>query len=405
MRRECRELFLASALGAVFAVTTPVQANIDPVAIYDARSAGMGDTGVAYAHGAASLYHNPALLQGTQKMDATVSVAAVVPGITYGRAPIDGPETEVSAKVSLVPSPFVGFSYRLTERIVVGLAAYPMEAYGGAFEDVQTFGGLDFSSVVATIEASPAVSVALLDTLSLGLGYRITYIQEQVKVPVLVGDGFVLSETNLSGANFAGLHAGLTYRPVKFLRLGLSYRSKIKTTVDGTLEIPGLEGQAFSADVASPHRFKAGAACSLFDDRLLLVLDAKMMLYENSHEESVTTVETPQGTQRQVKPLLWKNVIGLGLGAEYAVTPMFLVRAGYTTAGSATPLETADYFTPPPARSHVIHLGAGVRFTRWNFDVGALYGVSKAHLTPPLSNPGNYGGAGVTVALSGTYRL
>lgn len=404
MRRARDGFVLACALGLLSTVAAPARANIDPVAAYDARVGGMGDTGAAYVRNATAIFYNPALLQSIDSLSVTFSVAAALPGVTHGSVPLDGPDTEVDSDITLVPSPFLGLGYRLSKRIVLGLAAYPLEAYGGAFKDVQTLGGNDITSVIATVESSPAVAVAVLDNLSLGFGYRITYIQQIVRSPTLIGDEFVTTETDLSGINFAGFHVGVNYRPVKSVSLGLSYRSKIETTIDGTVDTPGLPKQDLSAEVGSPHRFKAGVAYSLLGDRLLIALDMKMMLYEGSHEESVATLETPAGPLKQVQPLHWNNAVGLGIGAEYAVSPRVAVRAGYSASSSATPTETAGYFTPSPGALHVAHVGAGLRLDHWDFDLGMIYGVRKGYLVLPRSNRGEYGGPALSLALSGTYH-
>src|SRR5512145_2248853 len=46
-------------IGAIAGAARPVLANTEPPSAYDARSVGMGSTGVAHVENGASLYHNP----------------------------------------------------------------------------------------------------------------------------------------------------------------------------------------------------------------------------------------------------------------------------------------------------------------------------------------------------------
>ncbi len=399
-------------LGAACCVTTwtcAALANTEPPAPYDARSVGMGSTGVAHVENATAVYHNPAELDGVGRGTVTGAFSPIFPQM---RAPLEGPDTEVKSTRSFGPLFFLGGAYRVHDRVTVGAAAYPTMGFGATYEELEAMGGLDLSAALSAIELAPAVSVAITDWLALGAAYRITRVGYQAESPTVLPSPpappgtIVATETELSDWNFLGLHVGALVRPAEHTRVGISYRSKITADLEGTTTVADQDIDT-SMEFSVPHILKLGLAQGLADDRLLLALDLRYALYRDANESMV--VETEGGAD-QVVPLDWKDSLGVYLGGEFGAVPdRFLVRAGYSLASSATPDETALPVMPPPGFQHGIHLGAGVALGGLSLDLGGYYMFGSADAEPDAPIPGSMDGTykmdAILASLSATYRF
>ncbi|HWL88347.1 MAG TPA: hypothetical protein VNO21_21230, partial [Polyangiaceae bacterium] len=168
----------------------------------DARSTGLGATGVAFADDASATQHNPARLQA-------ISRASFVVGLTgawlHQEAPVLGPNQKSTSDIVAVFG-MIGGAYRLAPRLVLGLSVLPASGSAGRYELPN---GTEASAAVVNAEAQLAVSFALLDNLWLGVVYRPSYVRQDIKTPTPLRDGSVFeSETTLDTFNFIGASAG-----------------------------------------------------------------------------------------------------------------------------------------------------------------------------------------------------
>ncbi len=398
--------------GAIAGAASSAWANTEPPPAYDARSVGMGSTGVAHVENGASLYHNPAALNGMAKGAVTGVIAPLAPQVT---APLEGPDSEVDSQRAVGPLFLVGGGYRVHDRVTVGAAVFPTMGFGATFEDVQALGGLNLSARLAVLEIAPGAAFAITDALAIGVAYRASHFSYGAETPAAApppapAGTLLQAESNLNGWNFTGLHVGLHFRATPSTRLGLSYRSKISADLDGTTEMAGQEMDT-SMEFTVPHILKVGVAQGLLDDRLTLAADLKYALFKDANEELVVATDVPgAGTVEQPLELDWKNSIGAYLGAEYRIEPAGPgIRAGYSVVSSATPEETAQPVMPPPGLHHAVHAGVGVEVHALALDLGGYYmfGGKRAepNAEPPGSADGDYRFDAILVALSATYRF
>lgn len=388
---------LASLASSVLA-----SANTEPPPAYDARSVGMGSTGVAHVHNGAALFHNPAALQGLENGAVTLGFAPLAPQMSV---PLAGPETQVKSERSVFPMFLVGGAYRVSKQFTLGLAVFPTMGFGAKYTNQPTLGGVTLSSKLAGIEIAPGAAFAITDWLAVGATYRVTYMSYGVEQPDVSTGTLIPTKLNLSGWGFLGVQLGAFAKATKTTRLGLTYRNKVPVNMTGNTE---MAGQAYhtEAEFASPHTFKLGIAQSLLDDKLLFALDFKLALYREANKELNVKTDVPAaGTQSTVIPLDWKNSLGVYAGAEYRFDPRGLaVRLGYSLAQSATPNNRAQPILPPPGLQHAVHGGAGMSFANIDVDLGGYYMFGGRHIQPDGLPPGDYGMNAILVALSGNYR-
>jgi long-chain fatty acid transport protein len=381
-------------------LVVPASATTDPPAVYDGRSVAMGGTGVAHIHNAAALYHNVASLHEVEQLTVTADISPTTTTLT---APVNGPGTSSDSVSSIVPLFLVGGAYRINDRIVIGLAAYATGGFGTKYE----LAGPGISKLqLGAFEISPGIAVALTKELSLGVGYRASYMMQQadakMPAPPPAPAGTLLdSKLDLSGTNFLGFDAGVYYRPIKPLRVGLSYRSKVTTDLSGTTKVAGQSIDTTS-EFSFPHAFKIGGAYEIIDDTLLVAADVKYLLHAEANKETV--IKTPVGNTTQV--LDWKDSISAGLGVEYVVNALIPVRAGYRLTTSATPKDRPGPFFTPPGVLHSVHAGVGLKLQHIDVDVGGLYAWGKEDATAPKppALPGTYSMKTIMGAASVTYH-
>lgn len=398
----------ACLFGFISAWAPAAMANIEPPAPYDARSVGLGSTGVAYTLNAAAVYQNPADLQGILLMAFTFDASPTMPA---AEAPLNGPDAPtVHSSRSPFPLFLLGGAYRLHERVVLGLAIYPTAGAGAIYEKVAALGGNDLEVGALALESSPALSIAILKNLSLGLGYRMSFVSQTASTVQVVPGPMGMPapttvEAKLKGYSFAAMSAGLYYEPAPGIGLGFTYRSRMSANLSGTTTIGGGQGLDTTSSFTTPHELRAGSAFRLADDRVMLTLDVKYLFYGGMKTVD-TTVTTPSGMQTSSTTYDWHSVAVLGAGAEVFVHPKVPLRIGYSESGSATSSSYPSPFLPPPSAVHTVHWGAGLKLTTWDIDVGAMYSFGGTDVSSPAPPgiPGHYGFNALYIAGSATYH-
>jgi long-subunit fatty acid transport protein len=326
--------------------------------------------------------------------------------------------------------PFGGVAYRLHERVVVGVAAYPnigmgsQEKYQPAPDEKPDL-WVDFDAAMYLIEIQVPVSVRLLDNLSLGLGWRINSMQQTAKqaMPGNAPGGTTLDANgqpiylniDVSGWNFTGFQAGLFYKPAPYFQLGFSYHNKITVNAKGTTgSIKPIVNTPMEMDTelqfSAPHYFRTGAALFLLQNKLLIAGDIKYILYADSNKTvKSTTSEGGQEPTVTYTPAYWKDVWDFLLGVEYQLLKPLWLRGGYAYQTSATPKDYAQRAMAPPGPTHYLNTGVGLKvIDSLNVDVAGGYAWSKVGVgtaTKYNAGIGYYSTSCWQVALSGTYRM
>jgi len=226
----------AFALVFVVAMPSPARAGgYDTPILYSARHQGMGGTAIGYVDDASSIFHNPAGLDHVKSLNLLAGITLLSGKITTSPGNPDLPKADGTyqsrtTEPAVAPLFIVGAGYRVAPPVTIGLGVYPIAALSGEYATPNLVGRptIDKTRLVF-LEVSPAVSVRLLDKLSVGAGYRVTYaLLDRVK-----GDADNPREFDFSvhGTNFAGFRAGLQWQPLDVLSLGLVYRHRIEPTL------------------------------------------------------------------------------------------------------------------------------------------------------------------------------
>ena len=402
---------------------------------FDLREFSPSSLGVAYAGAAAegryasTTMFNPALLTEAGNIDVSVSATAVLTGTSaeYSADSMLGPTVPVggaSHVKSFVPSallPSVAVRVRLTDDLVVGFTS--TVPWGLMTKYPDTWAGRYFAtkSEIQTRNFTFSAAYKLLPELSVGaglqvqfmkgylskaidfgsIGYYYHYLYNGVGIPSFPAgipthdDGYAVMKANNWGFGYT---LGLTWKPTDDLTVGLSYRSRVTQTLEGTLKVTATDtaatyiatalGELGSARVHAPMDMPAVAMASVkwrVDDKWTLLASADWTgWYTMEGIYAITATNT------DVTAMDWKPSVFGSLGVEYKVTPDWTLRLG--TAYDATPTHI-KYRTPgvPDASRLWLTAGFGYHWNEWmdvNFGYSRMFG-GATHIDQQLTDPGN----------------
>ncbi len=360
------------------------RANPEP-GLYDARSVGLAGAGVAFIRNPAAIFHNPANLEGVEDWAGTFVLTGLFANIG---APLDGPDDYTTTGLAAAPTFLLSGALRVHDRIVVALGAYIYTGYGGDYNDVDSilgnplFDPADQEVALFVGEVALPASFHLTDELDVGLGLRVPYARQDVRLhqEVLPGS-YRPIEQHVSGWGAPGVLLGATWRPSDRLAIAAAYRSKVSVGMSGdvsVLLIAGGEEIVVPAETKwfVPHMTRVGVTAGVLD-KLDLTGEFRIQFHEEANKEQVFDL-TPDGGdpplpgfEEIAAPLEWKNVFNGIVAAEYHYSKKVPLRVGYSFGNGATPEKAAQFFNTPPGFLHSFHAGFGLHYEHYEFDFGA----------------------------------
>lgn len=397
----------AATLALWIALTSVAHANPEPPA-YDARSVGLAGTGLAYLDSPAAIFHNPANLQGIDRFELSLALTTIVVDL---QAPLAGPDSEDHTGWRFAPLPFFGLAVRAHEHVVLGLGAYVLTGYGGAYEDVTVVAGeplpepMDQDATLWVAEASLSAAFRITPALDVGLALRFPYARQRANVyQEIFEDTWRNVEQNVKGVGrMPGVLLGVTARPLPELSLALTYRSKVRIDMDGTTTVAIVEDRPI--DVPSetswsvPHALGFGVAYDAA--RWLITGELRFQMHREANKTQEFDLDFI-GVQDITVPFEWKNVFSARWGGEFRF-PNGAIRGGYNVSNFATSQRATQAFMPPPGIAHAVYAGGGIEVGPVNVDLALHYswGGDTVEASPDRCQPGDQ----VKVGCAGEYRV
>lgn len=326
-------------------------------------------------------------------------VAAFVPGL-FGTWAID-PQWSVGLAIN---APF-------------GLATEWDNAWAGQFHAVK--------SEIKTLNLNPSVSLKLGPTVSLGAG--VSYQQMKAELTNAapgtpsgpLPGGIVGAIQNpvlatVQGDDWGwGWNLGALFDFGQGSRLGVTYRAKIRYTLEGDLSYSGAApltpaAQAVRAKVELPDTLSIAGAHQV-NAQWRVLADYTWTGWDSIQSLDIESAAT--GARLSGVDLRFKNAWRVGVGAEYQWSAPWLLRAG--VAYDRTPVRD-EFRTPRLPDADRTWLALGVRYqpnpTMW-FDAGYAYIWMKevpSQLQPPAPLPGtlngHYNGSGQVFGVQASFR-
>lgn len=347
----------------------------------NARAMGMGHAFVGMAADASAIYFNPAGLANLRGFNLVAGTTLIMPTVDFtGPKPLT---TKTSTeKKTFTPINFYA-AYAMDNGFSFGVGVYNPYGLGSEWSSSWIGKALAVKTELKTFYINPTVSYKFSNDFSLGLGFiyiisdvsmsrRITSVPG-VPVPTnimsdLTGDGSAIS-----------FSAGLLYKPIQVLSIGVSYRHSAEVEYDGEVSFSNLTVGIPAVDAALAAGFKTSKGKAIIN----MPSDLRVGLSYNATEDFTINADVmfvgwsiykelgakfDNAAYNMSAPKNWENTIGFKLGGEYRMNALAL-RAGYVYDGSPIPTKYMDPSLPGSNR-HEFTVGVGYQISsNFRFDV------------------------------------
>lgn len=355
---------------------------------HGARAMAMGGAFTGLANDPSAIYFNPAgitQLKGTQFYLGSTLIAPLgsytVPGTT---------KLEYEQKSHVFTPINLYVTQQITDKLHVGLGVNNPFGLGTTWPSNWVGKYLAVDTQLKSFFVTPVVAYQLLDNLSLSVGGIFAWADVKInrKSPSPVGGDFSLT---LKGDGTAfGFVAGILYKPLPKLSIGLSYRSEASFDLSGTAEsspatfkhpqlgdVPLPTGD-ITAPLTTPQNATLGIAYKA-DDNVTWTADLQYIGWSSYDKLEVTfknydlDLNPVNGVQNVSSvPRNYKNTFIVRTGFEYDVTSAFKLRGGIFYDRNPVPTEYVEP-TLPDADRIGLNIGYGAKLTEnLNLDISYL---------------------------------
>ncbi|MFH1130271.1 MAG: outer membrane protein transport protein, partial [Pseudomonadota bacterium] len=320
---------------------------------HGARPLGMGNAFTAIANNPSAVFFNPAGLVQLKGLQLEAGISLLVPQTTYTTAnPVSGNVMDVDSKTLAFPIPAAYASYRIHERVSIGIGMYSPFGMGIEWPDTVQDNGTQTSwwgrDIVQTVDLKTAyfnTSVAVKLSPHVFLGAGLNVVQGAVTMQRAIVSSENVSDdihVRLSGqkVSFGGTGGILINAVPKLLNVGLSYRSGVPFTFEGIAaftkngdpnQVPAglrtkLKDGKVETSINMPHTFSLGLAAFPIEN-LSVGFALDITTWSSFQELAITFVDSPDLSTTQ--PENWHNTMALRLGAEFQILHNLPARLGF----------------------------------------------------------------------------
>ncbi|HVO76277.1 MAG TPA: OmpP1/FadL family transporter [Ignavibacteriaceae bacterium] len=382
-----KKILLITVLAALYNLTMAGGFQINE---QGAKALAMANAFTGIANNPTAIFFNPAGITQLQGTHFTAGLSLIAPTTKFTGPSPATTEWEMEKQVF---TPFdVYITHQFDENWYVGLSVNNQYGLGTKWPDDWAGNQLAVDTRINSFFFTPVVAYKFSDQFSLSAGAVIAY--ADVKIINHTVHPLTLQPTveiTLKGNKLGyGFNAGLMYKPVEQLKLGLSYRSEVKFDFDGTatsnpagfthpllqVYIPFPNGD-ITAPLTTPQNITFGIGITPTPE-LTLGADFqyvgwssydKLEITFKTYDLSPTTpgVQNVRSAERN-----YKNTFIIRGGAEYKTSDAFALRAGVYF--DKNPVKT-EYVEPilPDANRIGLNVGFGYMFTeKFGVDFGYL---------------------------------
>lgn len=355
-----------------------------------ARAMAMGGAFAGLANDPSALYFNPAGLTQLRGTNFYLGTTLIMPLATY-KAP--GTKVEYEQKSQTFTPINFYLTHSFSEKLAVGLSVNNQYGLGTQWGANWPGKYLAVDTEVKSFQGTLAVAYKLLDNLSISAGgvFALTDVTIDRKSPTgvpspLPTEFMVKLKGDGTGIGFT---AGLLYKPINKLQLGLSYRSEVSIDLDGTAEsepagfthpLIGAYIAFPSGDITSslttPQNLTFGLAY-MPQDNLTLTADFQYVGWSSYDKLEVTFANydlsgtTPGMQNVQSTPREYENTYIVRAGFEYVVSESFKLRGGVLYDNNPVKDELVEP-TLPDADRIGLNIGYGAKITE-HFGIDVAY--------------------------------
>lgn len=324
-------------------------------ALIEQNASGLGNAyagQAASAQDASTIFFNPAGMTRLPDRQVVVAGHLIKPQAEFnGTSNIGGGDGGDAGGLAVVPNAY--FAYRLTPDVHVGVG---MNApFGLKTEYDSTWAGRTqgIKSELKTINLNPSIAWKANESLSLGLGLSVQYIEA-----TLTKNAGGAGLATIKGDDYGwGFNLGALWQISDATRLGLAYRSEVDQKLGGTAEFS--LNSAFNTPVTASVTLPDSASLSLLhtiSPRLELLADITWTGWSDFDELRVLRTN---GTTLDATPENWSDNYRYSVGANYRMNDKLTLRSG--VAYDETPVSDAFRTARIPDESRT-WLALGVQY-------------------------------------------
>ena len=369
---------------------------------------GQGNAFVAEASDPSAIFYNPAGMNQIKRAQFYQGSFFNYPDREFHGG---GQFSQTNHRLFRAPSAY--FVLPAHDRIALGIGYFSPFGLGTQWPPTWAGRYMSTFSDLKTYNLNPAVSVKVLDNLSLAAGFNQMWSRVTIKrkAPVAIG-GRQLPDAEVevtADGSGTGYNLGVLYEPVPGVKLGVAYRSEITVKYDGELTlrlpsplpspfpIPGTAGITFPPSLTwgiaynriKPFTFEFDTTWTGWStyDQLRVKIDSPIPV--NGVPSTVITT-----------PKKWHDAYAFRFGTSYEIKEGMKIRAGYIYDLTPVPDSTFDPQVPD-ANRHIFTVGNEFKYKR--FTLGLAYNFILQE-SRTKNNAISFNGVPVPLQANGRYN-
>jgi long-chain fatty acid transport protein len=372
--------------------------------LFEQSGSGLGNTfagGAAIAEDASTVFFNPAGLTRLPGRQFAAALHVIQPtfefdneGSTIGGLPLSGTEGGNAGELGLVPNLY--YAMDITPRLKFGLGVSVPFGLKTEYSDQSVVRYHAIKSEIETIDINPALAYKVNDWLSVGAGVSLQQVNAELTNAIRLApfpDGKVKLEAD--DASW-GYNLGILFSLPQNTRIGISFRSSIEHTVEGSAKF--INVPAFIAAARNLRNTNIKATVDLPEIASISAyqqLDAKWALmgditWTNWSRFDELRIRFASGLLDSVTPENWEDTYRLALGLTYQWSDALKIRSGVAYDQSAV---STEFRTPRIPDEDRIWIGVGASWKvskQSTLDLGYVHifipGDADLRLTQPATS-------------------
>jgi long-chain fatty acid transport protein len=240
-------------LPAILLVAFSAKASAAAFQLWEQNASGLATAyagSAAVADNASTVFFNPAGMTQLGGFQFSAGVAAVKPNFEFNNQGSNGVGGNGGNAGSLAAVPNGYVSLQLTPQFYLGFGISAPFGLATEYEDANWVGRVQaIKSEITTVNYNPSLAYQINDKVSLGLGINYQTIDAEMTSATPVGTYRVKGDDAAWGWN-----AGALFTLSPAMRVGVSYRSAMDYTLDGTRSV-GANSSPAKADIKLPDTF------------------------------------------------------------------------------------------------------------------------------------------------------
>ncbi|MGE5471019.1 MAG: OmpP1/FadL family transporter [Bacteroidota bacterium] len=368
-------------LSALLAVALSGTAGAAGFQLQEQNASGIGNAyagSAAVAENASTIFYNPAGMTQLQDREVSLGVTAVRPSFSFsnngstvpnlGPASLSGNGGDAGSWAYL---PNAYLSWALSRDLYVGLGMGAPFGLMTEYDQSWLGAAQSIKFDIKTYNINPSVAYRVNDVLSLGAG--VNWMRMDAEYVKRAAAATVAPLATLDASDDAwGWNVGALLNLSPATKLGLSYRSRVKQKLDGTLTVAGVTSFGAKADLTLPDTAILSATHKL-NAQWEVLADVSWTGW--SSVPKVDIVQKSSGATVQTLGTAFKDTWRVALGGNYQVNDALKLKFGVAYDQSPVPDAAHRLVSLPDNDRTWASLGA-----QWNPAKGSMLDLGVSYL-------------------------